>query len=371
MQETIVFGPSIDDRALDKEIDEVNDALADTGQISPEVDTSGLGSLSMGASGGGIGGGMSDEVASLVPMADYRNRLLEDILDGIQAGGGGGGDGGSLLRRIPRLLRNLLGGIGGIGITAASLIGTAATVTAGALIGSVANIGPGDVIGKIPNIGSGDVIGDPAGIGVGDVIDGAVDIGQGALLSALIASPVGLTANAVMNHVFGESASEGQGQGQGSGQGSGNIIPDINTEVGGALLGGGALIGGIGALTAGVRKVRLGSVGGRAAGGGAAISRDRFMSGSENVTGFINQFRTAIGRDPLGPLDSAPRRRTGGGGGGGGASNNSLDVSTNINIDPSGLEDLKQEVVREVETTVVDEITSQIDRDLSIGFGGP
>jgi hypothetical protein len=143
-----------------------------------------------------MSGGMQD----LVPMADYRNRLLEDILDAVQ-GGGGGGDGflGRLLGSLPSLgaligggavalagiiaaklnpvnLAKVLGDkigdvlpgdlVDPVEMTASALIKSPLAITAGMLIASKAVIGAGDVIADKATIAAKDlweqVTGDPA-----------------------------------------------------------------------------------------------------------------------------------------------------------------------------------------------------------------
>lgn len=63
MEESIVFGPEIPDRELDKEVSKIDDRLADVDtSISPEMDTGGVGGGGLDAAediggGGGMGGG--------------------------------------------------------------------------------------------------------------------------------------------------------------------------------------------------------------------------------------------------------------------------------------------------------------------------
>jgi hypothetical protein len=355
VRETITFGPDIDDRALDKEVDAMNDALADTSAtISPNVDTSGLGDIGMGVSGGGgMRGGLGDDVATLVPMADYRNRLLEDILDEIQAGGGvGDGDGEGRGK-------GLLGGLGGMG----GLLGIGGLAGAGLGLGALGGsllgrLSPGNLISGIRER-------------IGGVIEG---------IQERIPSPGDLLPDI------------------------GNIIPNLNLEagaiaggVGGALGGavatGGRFLGGVGKFLGGIGRGVAGGISSIAALPSVALSN---LEGRgitdiipENLLQNAGRGSTMAATGPLGGLfgtlfgggrmstpgqrraaqarDARYRRDP--------AANPSQvqsnpNFNVDLSIDPSGLNDLRRDLKRELENDLVPQVVSQVERELSIGLGG-
>ena len=58
MQESIVFAPTTDERALDREVKKIDKELESAGNITPNIDGSQIGDLGLGGVGNGIGGGM-------------------------------------------------------------------------------------------------------------------------------------------------------------------------------------------------------------------------------------------------------------------------------------------------------------------------
>lgn len=359
MRESIAFAPELDDRALDRAADEVNRTFDSAAQLDPDVSGGGLG----GGVGGNLGGGgigeVSDGVRELVPMADYRNLLLEDILDGLA--GGGGGQGGPGLPNPLRFLRNLIGGvslgsiipglISGITIAPGMLISAAATITPAALVAAGATITAGSLIANRAHLKPNDVITDP------------VSIGQQALLEALIASPAGLTANAVLNHVFGESQPGDQGeqprdQRQPSGNGGG-LFDDLLTGLG---IGGGAFA----FLNRGAISRGAGSVVNRISNIGSRIGRVGRGIGMPNVT---VPFAETV--DDFSQRDLIPGRGEGGGPpamftaplirsmmgqstapftrGRGDRSSAHVTQQNTFQIDPTGMQDLERKIEREVD----------------------
>jgi hypothetical protein len=361
MDESIVFGPTIDDRQLDREVDSVNDALAETGTISPDVDTSGLGDVQLGASGGGMGpgGDVGQNIADLVPMADYRNRLLEDILDEIQAGGGGGdGDGGG------NRLRNMLGGGGlggllGLGLGAAGGLGlglgggllsqTGRGNLSGNIGGRIKSIiqgireripSPDDLIPDIPdpasllpdlNLGAGALAG-----GVGGVLSGLVAGGRSAIGGA--GRFLGGLSRGVAGGLSSIAAIPSVALANLEGQGITDIIPD-SLKKGTGVSGGGPTM----ALTGPLDGLFPGLFGG----GGQAGTPGMRSAAQERDSRFRND-----------PAANPSQVQT------------NPNFNVDLSIDPSGLNDLRRDLKRELENDLVPQVVSQVERELSIGLGG-
>jgi hypothetical protein len=281
VEESIVFRPEIPERDIKREVRKVNDALEDAGTVSP--------SMSGGSRLGGGGGGgprsplrrISRTTESLEPMADYRNRLLEDILDALQGGGQRGG-GGRLLPRLPNLGKLLLGG-GGLAVGVAALVASKADVGVGDLIDATATVLPDDLVDAGAEISASAVIASKAAIGAGDVISEGVSVGLDALigekasigaevlLSTAIASAADLQPQQVLDYIVDPEAS-----GESSGQPSGDSAPEssqsgMSDPLTQALAtGGGAVTAGIAAQALGASSLSLPSLGAGGAGGAAA-----------------------------------------------------------------------------------------------------
>jgi len=118
---SVVFSPELDERALDREVRQTNDAFADAASdLSADFDTN------MGGVGGG--GGVATGENAMLALADQRNDLLEELVETMdetfvgssQEDGGGGGVGAPIIAGGGLGL----GGAGGIGaVVGGGLVG--------------------------------------------------------------------------------------------------------------------------------------------------------------------------------------------------------------------------------------------------------
>lgn len=130
--EEIVFSPSVDERQLDRETDQVNDHLAEVGRDVPvSFDAEELGGVTPAGGGGGSGAASvrNVQLAQLEVLDDIKDELEKQGVSAAGEGGGGGG-GGLLGFGIGRALGggtlgSALGGLGGTG----ALLGAGAGIT--------------------------------------------------------------------------------------------------------------------------------------------------------------------------------------------------------------------------------------------------
>lgn len=397
MQESILFGADIDDRSLDDAVDEVNESFSDaTADVSadisgPDGGMSGLGGVR------GPTGDVSDDVAALVPMADYRNRLLEDVIDELQGGGGTGEGDGLDLPRIGRRILQALGGLlGGLGIGAflssdfpmnlGNVLGDALPAGIGDVVGPDLPVGAPDIVGAELPVGVASFVGESLPAGVGDFVGDTLPAGLGALvgaslpvtLGAMLASEFPITPE----DVLGEGSGDASESGETSGQSSGVSDRTRNQLIAGTSIGGGA-----GLLAS--RFVGPGSVvGGSAAAGGSGIGFPAVGSIFAARNADRTRFNTTVGGNgrttggPMGSMATGTLQRLNTGGRSGPVRNSNMgyvsgqgspraeaSVDTTINVDPSGMDDLKRQVVDEVQSEI-DNQFAELERNLSIGSGG-
>lgn len=79
MQSSIIFDPSVDERALDREVNKIDSSLQEAGDIKPRIDESKLDSVELDGVVNGVGGGGGGGVGSAAGMGSLASRIPKPI----------------------------------------------------------------------------------------------------------------------------------------------------------------------------------------------------------------------------------------------------------------------------------------------------